>query len=290
VRFRKAMGRHRALCAAACLVGPATALALASVAAATPTLSNNWAGYVATASTPSGVPFSSISGTWREPRASCTAGRESYSAVWVGLGGDSESARSLEQIGADANCTRTGRSVYSTWFELLPAPPVNLALKVLPGQQVSASVTVRGNRVTLRIRNLTTGARFATTRRASRIDASSADWIVEAPSVCLTAGGCRTLQLADFGQASFDSATATVAGHTGAIGDPAWSATELELRQGAQGVVGAAPGARVPATGTLVLATPSMPSVTSGAFSVSWHEQLLDTEAPPAPTLPGGQI
>jgi hypothetical protein len=284
------MGRHRALCAVAFIAVPATAPAMASAAAATPTLSNNWAGYVARPSAPSGVPFSSISGTWREPRASCAAGRESYSAVWVGLGGDSESARSLEQIGADANCTRTGRSVYSTWLELLPAPPVNLAVKVLPGQQVSASVTVRGSRVTLRIRNLTTGARFATTRRASPIDASSADWIVEAPSVCLTAGGCRTLRLADFGQASFDSATATVAGHTGAIGDPAWTATELELRQGSQGVVGGAPGARTPASGTLVLATPSPSSVSSGAFSVSWHEQLLDTEAPPAPTLPGGQV
>jgi hypothetical protein len=281
------MRSHRALYAVACLVLSAAAFPSASAAATAPTISNNWAGYVASASGASGSPFSSISGTWQQPRANCRAGHESYSAVWVGLGGDSESARSLEQIGADASCTRSGRAVYSTWFELLPALPVNLSLKVRPGQQLVASVTVRDSRVTLRIRNLTTGARFTTTRHASSVDGSSAEWIVEAPSVCLTAGKCRTLQLADFGQATFESATATVAGHTGPISDPAWSATQLELRQAARGVVG---GAQARGSGALVLATPSQASASSGAFSVSWHEQLLGAEAPPAPTLPGGEV
>ena len=39
------------------------------------------------------------------------AGRESYSAVWVGLGGYSENASALEQIGTDADCSRSGAAV-----------------------------------------------------------------------------------------------------------------------------------------------------------------------------------
>ena len=272
------------LCALACAALAAPMLVPAAAGAVT-AVSTNWAGYVDVPAR-AGASFSSVSGTWRQPSALCTAGRQTYSAEWVGLGGYSQSARSLEQIGTDADCTSGGRARYSTWFELLPAAPVDIAIRIRPGDLVSASVTVKGSHVTLRIRDLTTVARFTTTLRAANVDGSSAEWIVEAPSSCASASRCRTLPLADFGTVSFSSATATAGEHTAAIGDPSWSATALELRQALLGVVAASSEAPVRPTSTLVLATPSPAASPSGAFSVDWHEQAVGSQAPSGPTLP----
>src|ERR1039458_4095296 len=88
-------------------VGAGLLLAPASAGAAV-SVSSNWAGYVALPSASVGSRFSSVSGSWTQPSATCSAGREAYSAVWVGLGGYRENARSLEQIGTGADCTRSG--------------------------------------------------------------------------------------------------------------------------------------------------------------------------------------
>ena len=98
------------------------------------TVSANWAGYVAAPHAGASARFSSVSGTWRQPAASCTAGRASFSAVWVGLGGYGESVASLEQIGTDANCTADGHADYASWFELLPADPVAGEAEGQPGR------------------------------------------------------------------------------------------------------------------------------------------------------------
>ena len=42
-----------------------------------------------------------------------------------------------------ADCARSGSASYSSWYELLPAEPVNLTLEVHPGDEMSASVTVK---------------------------------------------------------------------------------------------------------------------------------------------------
>jgi hypothetical protein len=275
------------LCVLACTALAAAVLVPGEAGAAT-AISTNWAGYVAVPAT-AGPRLGSVSGTWRQPAASCTAGHQTYSAEWVGLGGYRESARSLEQIGTDADCTSAGRARYSTWFELLPAAPIDIPIKVRPGDLVSASVTVKRTHVTLRLSDLSSKARFSRTIHAASVDASSAEWIVEAPSACASASAnrCRTLPLADFGVVSFSAATATAGGHTAAIGDPSWSATALELRQGVYDVVATRSEASAEPTSTLVLATPSPSSSPSGAFSVDWHEQAVAAEAPSAPTLPG---
>jgi hypothetical protein len=266
------------------LLGAASAAPAAASTAAS-TVSSNWSGYVAAPA--AGSHFSSVSGSWVQPAATCRAGRESYSAAWVGLGGDSEDANALEQTGTDADCTRSGRAVYSAWYELIPAGPVKVPLKVHAGDQMTASVTVRGHGVTLRLRDLTTGARYTTTRRASAIDTSSAEWIVEAPSVCFGAGSCSTLPLTDFGSIVFSLASATVAAHTGPIDDPAWSATALQLLQD--------PSRTTPAPGRLgrtapagvISAIPSAVQSAEGAFTIAWREASAQTEAPTGPTLPG---
>jgi WD40 repeat protein len=263
------------------------AIWLTASASAATSISANWAGYASVPAASVGSRFSSVSGSWTLPSATCTSGKEAYSAVWVGLGGYSKSA-ALEQVGADADCTRSGHASYSTWYELLPAGPVNVALKVHPGDRMSASVTVRSRDVTLRLRNLSTGARFTTTRRVAKIDVSSAEWIVEAPSVCATAGSCATLPLTNFGTTLFSSATATARGHTGTIDDADWSAIALELQQAGAGATGGGPAAlRRASARALTVATASAVAASDGSFSVVWGERSIHTEQPAAPTFPG---
>jgi WD40 repeat protein len=262
------------------------AIWLTASASAATSISTNWAGYVSVAAARVGARFSSVSGSWTQPAATCTSGRAAYSAVWVGLGGY-KSARALEQVGTDADCTAAGRASYSTWYELLPTGPVSVPLKVHPGDRMSASVTVRSSDVTLRVRNLSTGARFTTTRRVSNIDVSSAEWIVEAPSVCVSSSSCLTLPLTNFGTTLFSSATGTARGHTGTIDDADWSAMALELQQqNANATAGGSAVLRRAATRTLTVATPSAVAASNGSFSVTWGERSIHTEQPARPTLP----
>lgn len=262
-------------------------LALTAGPAWSAAVSANWAGYVALHPTGVGSDFSSISGTWQQPRATCSTGRQTYSAVWVGLGGYSTGARTLEQVGTDTDCSRSGTATYTAWYELLPAGPVKLTMKVHPGDDLSASTTVKGHNVTLRIRDLTTGARFTTTKRAASIDRSSAEWIVEAPSICLSSDSCEPLALTDFGEVLFSTATATAGGHTGTIVDPAWSSATLELQQSASADGTGATVTQASSAHTLVLATPSTPVTSSGGFSVTWREETLKLEQPNPGALPG---
>ncbi len=262
-------------------------LALTASPAWGASVSANWAGYVALPSTSADSGFSSVSGTWQEPKATCISGHQTYSAAWVGLGGYSTQARALEQVGADADCSRSGAATYKAWYELLPAGPVNLTMKVRPGDEMSASTTVEKHDVTLRIRDLTSGARFTITRRASSVDTSSAEWIVEAPSTCATSSSCEPLALTDFGEVLFSSATATASGHTGTILDTAWSSTALELQQSASTDRTGAADAQPSSVPTLILATASTADTSSGGFSVSWQEEPLRVEQPSPGTLPG---
>jgi len=273
------------------LAGATTTCLAAGIAVAAPagaaSVSANWAGYVASPSSTVGSRFSSVSGSWTVPSVTCAAGRETHSAAWVGLGGDSEGATALEQVGTDADCSRSGASAYAAWYELIPAGPVDLPLRLHTGDRMSASVTVRSHDVTLRIRDLSTGARFGITRHVSSVDVSSAEWIVEAPSVCVAANACATLALADFGSVGFSSATATAGGHTGTVADQGWAATALELRQGAGQDFGHRPGRHFGRPSALVSAAPSPVAGPLGAFSVSWQEQSIQFEPPRAPVMPG---
>jgi len=246
-------------------------------------VSSNWAGYAVVPSARGVSAFSSISGSWTVPAATCSAGRETYSAAWVGLGGFHESSQALEQIGTAADCTRSGSAVYSAWYELVPAAPVTLKLKVHVGDQMAASVTVKGHGVTLRIRDLRTGATSAQTRRVSKLDASSAEWIVEAPSVCVATNRCRTLTLTDFGSIAFSRLSATARGHVGSVEDPLWSVTQLELLE----TQNFSHGPRTSAASTAATAVPSALSGAGSAFAVTWSEQAAETEQPQPPTLPG---
>jgi hypothetical protein len=242
------MGRLLALLATA---AAAFALPVAEASAA-PSTSSNWAGYVVASADPTvPVTFTSVSGTWVQPAASCSASPAAFSAFWVGLGGSSDTSQALEQIGTESDCTADGRAAYSVWYELVPDASVPVKLKLFPGNRISANVTVTGQLVIVKLKNLTRKTSFTKRLFMSAPDVSSAEWIAEAPSTCTSAGDCRPLPLADFGTVAFTSAQALAAGHGGTIVDGAWAAAAIELQ--------AFTGAR-----------PSELSADGGSFSVTW--------------------
>ena len=151
--------------------------------------SSNWSGYVA-----SGTQFSSISGSWVEPQAKCGSG-QGFSSFWVGLGGAGDESQALEQVGTEMDCSDTGSSSHHAWYELVPAAPVNLDLNISTGDHMTGKVTVDGTNVTVSLSNLTTGQSATKNLQMDRPDASSAEWIAEAPSQC-DGTGCQPLPLA----------------------------------------------------------------------------------------------
>jgi hypothetical protein len=193
----------------------------------------------------------------------------SYSAYWVGLGGFSETSQALEQIGTDADCS-SGAAKYIAWYELVPQASVNItSLTVRAGDKMSASVDVRGTTVKLKLENLTRKQLFQRTLTASQVDTSSAEWIVEAPSLCdEQLQVCETQQLADFGTAKFANAKATTAGgHTGTIADSLWSAAAINLSTAGGGF---GPQRFARDRGTSATATPSSLSTSGSSFTVTY--------------------
>ncbi|MCW3064282.1 MAG: hypothetical protein JWN32_1454 [Solirubrobacterales bacterium] len=243
--------------------------------------SSNWAGYVVSKA---GVRFRRVTGTWVQPAASCAPGPRRYSAYWLGLGGFHSSSSALEQIGTQVDCSSVGRPVYSAWYELVPALPVHIALRVRPGDTLSASTTVSGHTVKLHLANRTTGATFSKRLRATHVDVTSAEWIVEAPASC-DASGCQTLPLANFGSATFTAARATTtAAHRGPIADPAWATTAMTLSSDANVGIGA--GLTVP--GSSATAAPGPLSAGGDGFTVTYQDAApsIPTVPPSIPTVP----
>ena len=245
-----------ALIAATCAVTAPDALADA-------TNSSNWAGYAVHRS---GVSFRSVSGTWRQPNATCTPGVQAYSAFWVGLGGFSLNAPALEQTGTEVDCDISGKVVSTAWYELVPAASTPIRLTVQPGDLMRARVAVTGRQVVISLDDLTRHSGFKKTLDATIIDVSSAEWIAEAPSQCVSLDSCQTLPLADFAPTRFDSARVrSLAGHFGSISDRRWNWTKINLTPGGRRF--AAYNGRGPAAGA---ASPS--SLLSGghSFAVNW--------------------
>jgi hypothetical protein len=233
-----------------------------AVAQATAT-STNWAGY---AIHRSGESFRQVVGIWREPRASCRRGRQTYSSYWVGLGGYSSKSRALEQTGTEVDCTPRGRVRAFAWFELVPAPSVRVHLKVPPGDLIEGAVAVTGRRVRVSLHDLTRHTAFSKVVRARVLDLTSAEWIVEAPSECLWDGRCVTLPLANFGSTRFaNAAVQPTRGRLGSISDTRWSTTKIRLIPRGQGYVSSHRG-----FGSGGAAAPSRLRSGGSGFSVSF--------------------
>ena len=138
----------------------------------------DWAGYGAT-----GGGFRSVTATWTEPDVSIPQdGRTTEVSTWVGL--DGQGNIPLEQVGTEAFCTQGVPFVFhKAFFEMLPKPPVYLALEVNTGDEMTATVTALGDhRFKLTLIDDSTGERFTTTQTNMLGRGLSAEIVVEPPS------------------------------------------------------------------------------------------------------------
>ncbi|MCC2278259.1 hypothetical protein LKL35_22960 [Streptomyces sp. ET3-23] len=95
---------------------------------------SNWGGYVAQGS------FSTITGSWTEPHATCTSANDLF-APWVGI--DGYGSQSVEQAGVQTDCS-SGSPVLSAWYEMYPSPPVYWNDPVSEGDSITATVVSNG--------------------------------------------------------------------------------------------------------------------------------------------------
>jgi len=169
--------------------------------------STNWSGYADTGSN-----FSTVTGSWTEPAASCSRST-TYAAFWVGI--DGYSSDTVEQDGTLIECYERTAYQYS-WWEMYPTNDIQLVGEsVAAGDSVSASVVRSGDSYTLSVTDSTHSANsFTTTQTCSDCDNSSAEWVAEAPC-CTNSGGI--LPLADFGSWTESGATVTEGSTSGVI-------------------------------------------------------------------------
>ncbi len=280
-RFPRASGSRvgALILATSTLAWIAIPAARASATLRAATVSGNWAGYVVEGRAPT-LRIGRVSGEWVQPSAVCTRGRRGYSAFWVGLGGFKSSSTKLEQAGTEADCDARGRASYSAWYEVVPAAAVPIGLAIRPGDRIAASVSLTRASVAFHLRDLTSGRIFARRLAVQSPDASSAEWIAEAPSSC-SPSACAILPLTDFGTVAFAGASATATnGHTGRISDPKWSPRAIEI--------GDDPEAST-ASGGSVFAGASPGALASGgsSFLVTWKQTVGPAAKAPAPIGPG---
>ena len=244
----------------------ATPAAAAATASVQESVSSNWSGYVVRGAGTSSR-YSKVSASWVQPSIKPGSG-DSYSVFWVGLGGSDGTSDALEQVGTEASYVG-GKIEYYAWYELVPAGPVKLSLRIKPGDRIYAQVSASGTSVTVAIADQATGKWVKRTLHTSHLDTTSAEWIAEAPSSCGSSDNCKPLALADFGTVKFNDATATADGHTGSIADPAWTVQAVRLNATVDEGAAAGPGFvsyQLSAGG----AEPSSLDPDGSSFSVWW--------------------
>ena len=226
------------------------------------TVSTNWAGYAVAdpVGSTSSTAFTSVTGTWKQPRAKCSVGKVEYSATWVGLGGFTDASRALEQVGTSADCRGTKKPTYYAWYELVPAPSVKVKFKITAGDVITTSVNVNGSSVLVQLKNRTKHTVFTKQLVSATPDLSSAEWIEEAPAACSGFGSCHVLSLANFGKVSMTKSATIGSTHPGTISDPAWQATAIQL----------VPGSNDPSVSPAG-ASPSALTADGRGFDVLWQ-------------------
>jgi peptidase A4-like protein len=258
-------------------VPPALCAAVVCAAAfAAPTagidVSSNWSGYAVTGigSTANvaatGMSFTDVTGTWRQPAATCTPGQSTSAALWVGLGGYTVGSSALEQTGTSADCSSSGKATYYAWYELVPAASVTLKLKIFPGDTITATVLVHSTDVLVQVKNRTRHTTFTRHLQMAAPDLTSAEWITEAPSECTVSGFCRTVPLTNFGSVTFSRTYALGNGQGGTLSGPGWESTPIQLVPRARRFFGDVDASATSTAG----ASPANVAADGSGFTVTW--------------------
>jgi hypothetical protein len=212
--------------------------------------STNWSGYAAFKS---GLTFTDVKGSWKQPTASCPTSKKSLAAFFVGIDGYNSST--VEQIGTDSDCLGSNQPSYYAWYELYPNPVVYLSTssyRVRPGDTLTAEVSASGSTFTLKLHS-SRGWTYQTSKSVSGAHKSSTEWVAEAPSRC-SPGACTVLPLTNFGTINFSGSYATGGGHTGSISYSGWNRDKIVM---------------VMKSGAL-RALPSSLGSSGTAFSIQW--------------------
>jgi Peptidase A4 family len=148
----------------------------------------------------------------------------------------------VEQIGTEEDVVN-GVPEYAAWWEMYSSgkgqpEQVITGMTVEPGDSISASVTYittgthAGDFLLSIVDNSRANDSFSAYESSSQLQSplaerSSAEWIVEAPSV-----GSSISSLANFGAVTFTNASATINGVTGPINDSAWQSQAINIASG----------------------------------------------------------
>lgn len=139
-------------------------------------ISSNWSGYVKRKSRQA---YRRISAEWTVPYV-FPSSRTSYSSAWIGIDGFTNN--DLIQTGT-AHDWIQGRPVYYAWWEILPDTETIIHQPVNAGDCMRGIITkITRHSWCIHLSNLTKGWTFRTVQRYSGPQ-SSAEWIVEAPSI-----------------------------------------------------------------------------------------------------------
>ena len=226
---------------------------------------SNWSGYAETGT------FTGVRGTWIVPEVSPTAAA-TYSSAWVGVDGFNNSE--LIQTGTEEDYYN-GSAHYDAWWEILPAAETAISTRaypVSPGDQMSAQIWETSTTVStghfrhqstehvwqIAIADTTKGWHFQT-GQAYNGPGTSAEWILEAPSV---GGRVATLNpytvKAPTGSGDFDNAgtVSTIAGGSG----PAYKNAGLNYTNDAGAMI----------QNNVQVSTPGSPDSGLNAFDVQY--------------------
>ena len=192
----------------------------ARIAVVAPNQSINWFGYnqgtLEQKSLGRGATmFHAITGDWNVPKVSQhKRGEAEYSATWAGIGGGCVDAQcnvgdnTLIQAGTEQDVGARGRTSYTAWWEVIPAPSVTIPkMTIAPGDHIHLDIheTVTGSEVwSINLADVTRGETFTKTVPYSSSYAT-AEWIEETPLIIGTNGGFAALP--NLTEAVFDNGT-----------------------------------------------------------------------------------
>jgi hypothetical protein len=190
-------------------------------------VSLDWAGYGVASDFANPQPVVvGVNSSWTVPTVSVSP-QNTYSAAWIGIGGQLDSDSTLIQVGTEHDCIG-GVPTYSIWYETLPGPSFILTKNVASGDKITACinlVNLAADEWSIEITDLTTAQSFEenVTYQSSRF---SAEWIVERPTIGNILGS-----LADFGTITFANSHATFNNTGGTISSFPHVRTIMDNRQ-----------------------------------------------------------
>ena len=186
----------------------------------------NWAGYVVSSDLQNPQPVvTGVNASWVVPTVT-TSVNNTYSAIWIGVGGQFNNDTSLIQCGTEQD-SRDGFARYYAWYEILPHNAINIPayiITVSSGDQMQAAIQLANgtiNQWVINVTDITTSNSFQTTvfYNSSQL---TAEWIIERPTVDNVIS-----QLTNFGNVTFTSCNATIGSISGDVTSFPWTAINM---------------------------------------------------------------